>query len=351
VELLRNDHDSEYGKRQSAVSSVSMRRAWTVTSVGWCCCIAGLALWLGWLGWRVTAPVHGVIGVGALLLELVAFSAALVVSVGLVVADLTSDPDRRRRRFRAHDRTARWSVATALDIEPGEPSTVGADDTGEVAWARHGLRVLAAPSGRHETPPPSLTDAAGAVIAVDGLRRLMFVALLVAVLFTGQAPFGVPAWWIAALLGASQLLLSIGHWLLSDRILRPGDRFRWSMGSIGAGLGDGVYRTGLPIRWTATMATMVVLNLSVSLRGLSDRWTHGLGAMPHDERVATMSVALVLVLVGFASLRGLRQPELGFYGATRRLEEGSTRRWALGATLAVAALGFTVGVLPAGAPA
>jgi len=50
-------------------------------------------------------------------------------------------------------------------------------------------------------------------------------------------------------------------------------------------------------------------------------------------------------------LRSLPQPELGFYGATRRLEEGSTRRLALGATLAVAVLGFTVGVLPGGGAA
>ena len=328
-----------------------MQRAWMSTSAGWCCCLAGLLLWLGWLGWRVTSPVEGPVGVSALLLELIAFSAALVVTVGLAAADLRTEPRLRRARARADEPTASSAVTAALDIEPCERTPVGVDDTGEVAWARHGLRVLAAPSSRNEASAPSITDAAGAVIAVDGLRRLMFVALLVVVLFTGHSPFAVPAWRIAALLAASQVLLSVGHWLLSDRILRPGDRFRWSMGSIGAGLGDGVSRTGLPIRWTATMATMVVLNVSVSLRGLSDRWTHGLGAMPHDERVAAMSVAAGLVLIGFASLRGLQQPELGFYGATRRLEEGSTRRWALGATLAVAALGFAVGALPGGAPA
>ena len=108
---------------------------------------------------------------------------------------------------------------------------------------------------------------------------------------------------------------------------------------------------GLPIRWTATLATMVVLNLAVALRGLSDRWTHGLGPMPHDERVAAMALSWWLVLVGFVALRILAQPSLGFYGATRRLEEASTRRLALGTTLAVAAIGFVAGVLPSGLPA
>jgi hypothetical protein len=123
------------------------------------------------------------------------------------------------------------------------------------------------------------------------------------------------------------------------------------MASIGAGLGDGSSRSGLPIRWTATMGTMVVLNLAVALRGLSDRWTHGLGPMPHDERVAAMVLAWWLVLVGFAALRVLVQPSLGFYGATRRLEENSTRRLALGTTLAVSMVGFVAGVLPGGLPA
>jgi len=99
------------------------------------------------------------------------------------------------------------------------------------------------------------------------------------------------------------------------------------------------------------MATMIVLNLAVALRGVSDRWTHGLGAMPHDERVVAMLTAWWLVIVGFAALRIMEQPSLGFYGATRRLEETSTRRLALGTTLAVAIVGFVAGILPSGLPA
>ncbi len=221
----------------------------------------------------------------------------------------------------------------------------GADDSGEVARARRGLRLL----DPRRRQPVSIT--ACAFVAVEGIRRMVFVALLVAVLLTGRVPFEMPPASMLLLLIGAQLLFAIGHWMLSGGALRPGVRLRWSMASIGAGLGDGSSRSGLPIRWTATMGTMIVLNLAVALRGVSDRWTHGLGPMAHDERVAAMVVAWWLVFVGFAALRTLTQPSLGFYGATHRLEENSTRRLAMGTTLAVSMLGFVAGVLPGGLPA
>lgn len=329
------------------------------TWVGRSSCVAGLLAWLAWLAWRIGGPVTGVVGAAALLLELVAFAAAVVVTVGLGVADATSRPGRRTD-LAAGARSARQSPHVLTGAALGLDSDVtdraierpdGSDDTGEVAWARHGLGVLAAPTRRRGSSAPSATEAAWSVFALDGLRRMSFVALLIVVLFTGDAPFGVPPWPIVALLAGSQVLLAVGHWLLSERLLRPGARLRASMASVGAGLGDGVSRTGLPIRWAATMATLVALNVTVALRGLSDRWTHGLGAMPHDQRVAAMSVAVGLVVTGLSALRSLPQPDLGFYGATRRLEESSTRRLALGATLAVAVLGFTLGVMPGGGAA
>jgi len=220
----------------------------------------------------------------------------------------------------------------------------GADDSGEVARARRGLRLL----DLRRRQPVSIT--AWALVAVEGIRRMAFVAALVAVLLTGRAPFEMPPASTLLLLIGAQLLFAVGHWMLSGGALYPGVRLRWSMASIGAGLGDGSSRSGLPIRWTATMGTMIVLNLAVALRGVSDRWTHGLGPMPHDERVAAMVVAWWFVLVGFAALRTLTQPALGFYGATHRLEENSTRRLAMGTTLAVSMFGFVAGVLPGGLP-
>jgi hypothetical protein len=95
---------------------------------------------------------------------------------------------------------------------------------------------------------------------------------------------------------------------------------------------------------------MIALNLAIALRGVSDRWTHGLGAMQHDERVVAMGAAVWLVAWGFVALGSLTEPTLGYYGATRRLEEASTRRLALGATLAVAGLGLVAGSLPGAVP-
>lgn len=313
----------------------------------------------------MSSPLNAPIGIVALLLEFVAFAAALVVTAGLwgsssarlAIATLPVEREEVGKYLPERMSVALGSPSNDLTAI----SQNGDDDTGEVAWARQGLTLLGAigvddsdpspDSSSRRRSMPALNEAAWSVVATDGLRRMLFVGLLVAVLFSGRAPFEVPPWEAAVLLAGAMALLSTGHWMLSGGILRPGSRTMWSMASVGAGFGDGNSRTGLPIRWMATIATMVVLNLSVSLRGLSDRWTHGLGAMPHDERVIAMSTAFGVVMVGFAALRTLEQPDLGFYGATRRLEEGSARRLALGATVGVAVLGFVVGVLPTGAPA
>jgi len=330
-------------------------------------CAAGLVAWLGWLGWRVSLPPTNPIGIVTLGLEAVAFVAALVVTSGLWNA-------RSARELASVNlpgsETARHSVPQLMSLALGatdarmvDRSRTGADDTGEVAWARLGLRFLGICRSKTAADPgadsegelrralPSLDEAAWAVVATDGMRKMLFVGVLVVVLFSGQAPFEAPPVEVAALLAGAMALLALGHWQLSGGLLRPGSRTMWSMASVGAGLGDGNSRTGLPIRWMATIATIVVLNLSVSLRGMSDRWTRGLEVMPHNERVLAMSTAFALVTTGFLALRRLEQPDLGFYGATQRLEEGSARRLTLGATVGIALLGFFVGVLPTGTPA
>lgn len=296
----------------------------------------GLCAWLVWLAWRLATAAGGPLGFAVLALELIAFAAALVVTAGLW-ARVSWAP--RRVAWRPLPPV----LAEALGLDDvGAIGPRGADDTGEIAWARHGLDLL----GRRRSAGNLLAEAAWSVVAIDGLRRMASIVALVVVLFSGTAPYEMPPVAAAAALVGGIATLSVGHWLLSGGRLRPGDRLVWSMASVGAGLGDGVSRTGMPIRWMATMATMVALNVAVSLRGLSDRWTHGLAAMPHGPRVVAMSAAFGLVLAGFAALRTLPRPELDFYGATRRLEEDSARRLALGATAAVAVLGFVVGVLP-----
>ncbi len=305
-------------------------------------CVAGFAAWSLWLVWRITSSALGPVSVIVLILEVTSLLVSLVLAAALWSLPLGAAP--RNACPALPD-----LVAELLRLDDlGPVAAHGADDSGEVARARRGLHLL---NPRAVDGRCSLSTIAWALVAVEGIRRMLFAAVLVAVLLTGRFPFEVPALsTLAALIGA-QLLFAVGHWMLSGGAIRPGVRLRWSMASVGAGLGDGVSRTGLPIRWTATMATMIVLNLAVALRGFSDRWTHGLGAMPRDERVVAMVASWWLVMVGFVALHTMVKPSLGFYGATRRLEETSTRRLALGTTLAVAMVGFVAGLLPGGLPA
>lgn len=306
---------------------------------------AGVTAWLVWLIWRA-ATLHSVSGAAVLVLEVVAFSCAFVISAALwrVPARTATATERRATRSGAPlPQTAR----VAFGLDEVDVRAVSDDDTGEVAWAKHGVRSLRSCSSRHTA---NLGEVAAAVVSVEGMRRMVTALALVAVLFTGRFPFDVPAWSMIALIVGAQLLLTLGHFLLSDGLFRPGARLRWSMASVGAGWGDGTSRSGLPIRWAATLATMIALNLAIALRGVSDRWTHGLGAMQHDERVVAMGAAVWLVVWGFVALGSLTEPTLGYYGATRRLEEASTRRLALGATLAVAGLGLVAGSLPGAVP-
>ncbi len=314
--------------------------------------VAAMVAWFSWLGWRVSSPMNGIVGFAVLVLEVVAFAVAAAISLALWHAPATSATSAQRRASRCGDVALPETMAVALGVPGGHDvrSKVGADDTGEVAWARHAMTSLR-PASLLGADRPSLRQIAWSMVAVEGMRRMLCVIMVVVVLFSGKSPFEVPPFEILALLVASQLALTLGHFLLSDGLIRPGARLTWSMASVGAGFGDGTSRTGLPIRWTSTLATMVALNLVVSLRGLSDRWTHGLGAMAHGERVMVMAGAAWLVGWGFIALRSLTQPVLGYYGATRRLEETSTRRLALGATLTVAAIGMIAGVMPGGVPA
>lgn len=305
---------------------------------------SGLAAWVVWLAWRVSRPPSGVLAVVELGLELVAFVAAAIVSGGLWSWERgTASPfDPQRGRLTA-DR-----LAPLLGLH-GDARALGPDDSGEAACARRALTVVD-PRARRSIARTDRVPLAWAVLALEGCRRMCFVVVVVAVLLSGQFPFPVPPGWLLGVIVGAQCALAIGHTLLTAGGLRLGERTCWSMRTVGAGIGDGRSRTGLPIRWATTMGTIVVVNLAVALRGFSDRWTHGLDSLTRDERLVAMGAAWWIVGAGFLALRLLPQPSFGAE-PVGRLEEPATRRLALGGTLTVAVLGCAAGMLPGAIPA
>jgi hypothetical protein len=314
----------------------------------------GLMLWITWLVWRASQllsdsapPADFLASVAVLILEIVALTSTLLVTIAFWRSpDCTAGPSGEPSRHDDGPLPAR--VARRLGLDSGTPASSApdadpVDGTGAWAWAHSATTILHPRSFLRR----SSAERAWAVIATDGIRRSAMVVVLVVLLFTGVEPVALPSAAIGALLIAGVMAMSLGVACLSGNTVPVGSRLVWSMESLGAGLGSGVSRTGLPVRWVTTIATMVVLNLSVALRGLSDRWTHGLSAMDHDLRTITMIAATLLVIVGHRALRRLPAPDIEFYGATQRLEEWSTRRLALGATSALALIGLLAGSLPA----
>jgi hypothetical protein len=162
----------------------------------------------------------------------------------------------------------------------------------------------------------------------------------------GVAPLDRPAPWLLGVGGLALVLTSVGSMLISGGAIRPGDRLRWSFASIGTTVGPIERPDAMPVRWAGVTGAIVVLNLAVALRGLSDRWTHGLPPMADADRIVAMSAALLLIVGGLATLRHLPPPEPGRCQMSRRLEERSARKSALGATAIAGLLGLLAGILP-----
>lgn len=255
--------------------------------------LVGLAAWAGWLVWRMSSLVEAATAVDAPR-PLDVVSNAMVLAYELV------------------------AIACAALVARGfwRP---GSDGT--VAWR---------------------------VIGDDGIRRAVAVAGLLAVLLLGAAPVELPPRTVAALLIVGLIFVSIGTWALSAGQVRPLDRTVRSVGAIGVAAGQGESRGALGGPWFATMATIVALNVAVALRGMSDRWTHGLPPMTDGSRFMAIAFAAVIVGAGLAALRRLHPPDLQFFGPTRRLEELSARRLALGATLSLAVVGTVASGMPTG---
>ena len=158
---------------------------------------------------------------------------------------------------------------------------------------------------------------AWSVRPLSALRRVVFVALLGAAILSGTVPFRGEQLILVCAWMPSFLYTSLGVSLLSGWTLRPGDRVRWSLHSIGSSLaslrGSGHDRhTRAPIielpsrQYGAGLVGVVVtLSVVVLVRGISDRFTHTLGSMPRSVLMALLLVTLWTLALSLDLLRVL----------------------------------------------
>lgn len=160
-----------------------------------------------------------------------------------------------------------------------------------------------------------LAVAASAVRSLSGLRRVGFIAVVVASLLTGSLPLRPNLTILAALWAPGWVLTALGLGLMSGWTLRPGDRTRWSLRNLGAswqGLRHpiGFDQRRAPIMTPhalqhggALVASVVMLSAVMMMRGLSEQWTHALGQMPHAWLIGLIAVALWLLAMSLDVLR------------------------------------------------
>ena len=160
-----------------------------------------------------------------------------------------------------------------------------------------------------------LAVAAFSVRSLSGLRRVGFIAVVVASLLTGSLPLQPNLTILAALWAPGWVLTAFGLGLMSGWTLRPGDRTRWSLRNLGAswqGLRHpmGFDQRRAPIMTPhalqhggALVASVVVLSAVMMMRGLSEQWTHSLGAMPHAWLIGLIAVSLWSLAMSLDVLR------------------------------------------------
>lgn len=227
--------------------------------------------------------------------------------------------------------TAGWAVTAPVDTVVArrvrlDESSIYADRVGRARAARS---LVAGRHGALRSHPRSLhlghrlSLLAWAVRPLSGARRANFVALVCASLIAGVAPFGVRSATEAAFVFGGLWLpgmagVSFGLRSMSGGVLRPGDRARWSMHTLGPSLSGlrgadpGAGSRYQPIvvfphmQYGAGMLIAVVaVSTVMAMRGVSDRVTHTLGVIDHGSLVALHGVSLWLLGLSLYMLRVL----------------------------------------------
>jgi hypothetical protein len=285
--------------------------------------------WVTWLVWRLPNVAGNPISLAMFALELASFAIGIAISVGIA-----SHHDGREAAL-ADDSARRFAFAVADLVGRARSS----DLHGDVRAVAHRARA-----GR---PPRDLAGVAIAAVLLDGPRRLLMVLTCAAALLLGLAPFSNPPAWALAAAALAMVATSISHVLLGEGRIRIGDRVRYSCAAVGEVVSR-VDRDGLaPRRWTGAVASVVVINLAIGLRGISDRWTHGLPAMSRDGRIPTLMVATLLVLGALYTLSTTPKPvTTDAHLCARHLDERTARHSLLWGAICLGLVGLMAGVLP-----
>ncbi len=267
--------------------------------------------WLTWLTWRFeTISIH-VVPVAAVLLECFGVVAGVVFSVVLMrpAAGLhpVDHPSDRAAAFPAAIATRLW------------PTVAGAS--------------------------PRTCQLAARMLRLEGLRRVALVSITSAGLLLGVSPMPLPSPAAAAGLAIGLLGTSYAHVLLSGRAIAIGDRIRWSFAAQGELLAAPSTSDLARRRWTASVAAAVVLSLAIALRGISDRWTHGLEPMAAQSRVVALLLGLALTLGGLYTLATTDPPESETDAIDRRHDERTAGQPALACAVLVGVIGLVAGLL------
>lgn len=303
----------------------------------------GTGGWSVWFAWRVAQFPGHPLAMLLLVLEVLGVVGGCLIAFALLCrsSSVVSSADVDDQLVRSNPLTFPSALADLL----GQPTV------SDGVSVRNSARILL-------DRRTSAVERALLAARLDGIRRLVIVLAVAASLLIGSAPFGrlSPLPLVAA--GVGLIATGLGITVLSNGRLGIGSRLRWSFGAMGmpfsvhADLSADEQPEPVSRSWIGVMATIVVLNLAVALRGLSDRWTHGLPAMDQAERGIAMAAALMCVFAAMITLGRLPAPSaLDRNVVARRIEEGTARQSALVATALLGAVGFVAGVMPGAASA
>lgn len=282
-----------------------------------------------WFAWRISHPAWNVVSLSFFVAEVTGVIGAVVVAAGLARADTARDV------FAAEPRDTHWFAHATADL-------VGRTRAADL---HRDVRTAVRSSPRWQWNDGA--DATVGALLLDGPRRLLMLVSVVAGLLLGAAPFGRPPVWAVASLAVGMLGMAGSHVVLGQGRLRFGDRVRWSYGAIGEIVVRDDVANVAPRRWTGAMASAVALSVAVGLRGMSDRWTHGLPSMTRDDRLTLLAIAVALALGALYTIATSPRPtQVDAHLLSRRMDERTARRSVLVAAACIGATGLVAGALP-----